>query len=184
MARMDPIPLDQMTAEQRELHDIILKQRSRGKVQGPFAVMLQAPDVCERVAEMVNHFLQETRVALTVKEIAIITIARQYTAQYEWFVHVRRARELGVDEATIDDIRHRKRPNFKDPEEAMVYDMALEMTEQRKLSDELYAKAKEMFGNEALVELVALIGFYIMVAVFLNSFQVEVPDPDAVLLAN
>ena len=184
MARMDPIPLDQMTNEQRELHDVILKQRSRGQVQGPFAVLLQAPDVCERVAEMVNHFLQETRVALTVKEIAIITIARQYTAQYEWFVHVRRARELGVDEAVIDAIRHRKRPDFKDAEEALVYDMALEMTEQRQLGDELYAKAKETFGNEVLVELVALIGFYIMIAVFLNSFQVEVPDPDAVLLSD
>ena len=72
MARMDPIPLDQMTAEQRDLHDLIAKQRNRRPVQGPFAVMLQAPDICERVAEMVNHLLQETRVARTLKEIAIM----------------------------------------------------------------------------------------------------------------
>lgn len=184
MARMDPIPLEQMTAEQRALHDLIAKQRSRGQVQGPFAVMLQAPDVCERVAEMVNHMLQETRVPLTLKEIAIITIARQYTAQYEWFVHARRAKEVGVDDAVIDAIRHRRRPNFNDPTEALVYDMTLDMVDHRRLSDNLYASAIKTFGNAAVVELVALIGFYIMIAVFLVSFQVEVPDPEAVLLSD
>ena len=182
MARMDPIPLDQMTTEQRDLHDLIAKQRSRGQVQGPFAVMLQAPDVCERVADMVNHLLQETRVPLTLKELAIITIARQYTAQYEWYVHAKRAKELGVEEAVIDAIRHRRRPAFNSFNESLVYDMTMEMVEQRRLGDDLYASAKDAFGDAALVELVALIGFYIMIAVFLVSFEVPVPDPDAVLL--
>lgn len=181
---MEPIPLGRMTDEQRRLHDLIARQRSRGQVQGPFAVMLRAPDVCERVSEMVNHFLGETRVPLTLKEIAIITIARQYTAQYEWFVHVRRARELGVDEAVIDAIRHRRRPEFGDPAEALVYDMTLEMVEQRRLGDALYERALDAFGDDGVVELVALIGFYIMIAVFLVSFEVEVPDPDAVLLTD
>ena len=184
MARMDPLPLDQMTAEQRNLHDFIAKQRGRDPVQGPFAIMLQAPDICERVAEMVNHLLQETRVALTLKEIAIITIARQYTAQFEWFVHARRAKELGVDDAVIDAIRHRRRPEFNDAREALVYDMTLDMVEHRRLGDDLYASAIETFGKAAVVELVALIGFYVMIAVFLVAFEVEVPDPEAVLLSD
>lgn len=184
MARMDPIPLDQMTEEQRTLHDLIKKQRSRGKVQGPFAVMLQAPDVCERVAEMVDHLLQETRVSLPLKELAIIVIARQYTAQYEWFVHARRAQQVGLDENIIEAIRQRRPPDFKDPKEALVYAMTLEIIEKRKLSDALYASAKKTFGDAALVELIALIGFYVMIAVFLVTFEVEVPDPDAVLLSD
>ena len=184
MSRLDPVPIDQMTAEQRDLHDLIARQRSRGKVQGPFAVMLHAPDICERVADMVNHLLQETRVALPLKELAIITIARQYTAQYEWYVHARRAAEVGLDAAIIDAIRHRRRPDFRDADEALVYDMTLEMVEQRQLGETLYARALERFGESALVELVALIGFYIMIAVFLVSFDVDVPDPDAVLLVD
>ena len=184
MTRINPIPLDQMTVEQRELHDLIAKQRSRGQVQGPFAVMLQAPDICERVSEMVNHLLGETRVPLTLKELAIITIARQYTAQYEWYVHARRAKEVGVEDAVIDAIRHRRRPAFNSFNESLVYDMTLDMVEHRKLGDDLYASAIDAFGEPAVVELVALIGFYIMIAVFLVSFDVEVPDPDAVLLSN
>lgn len=184
MSRIDPVPLDQMTAEQRALHDLIAVQRSRGKVQGPFAVMLHAPDICERVADMVNHLLQETRVPLSLKELAIITIARQYTAQYEWYVHARRAREVGLGDTIIDAIRHRRRPDFDNAEEALVYDMTLEMVDQRRLGDGLYGRALDTFGEAALVELIALIGFYIMIAVFLVSFDVEVPDPDAVLLAD
>ncbi len=184
MARMDPIPLDQMTEEQRDLHDLIAKQRSRGQVQGPFAVMLRAPDVCERVAEMVNHLLQETRVPLTLKELAIITIARQYTAQYEWYVHAKRAKEVGLDDTVIDAIRHCRRPDFNSFNESLVYDMTMEMVEKRQLGDALYASAMDAFGDAALVELVALIGFYVMIAVFLVSFEVAVPDPDAVLLSN
>ena len=87
--------------------------------------------------------------SLTLKEIAIITVARQYTAQYEWYVHARRAKEVGVDDAIIDAIRHRKRPRFSDPREALVYDMTLEMVEQRRLGDALYARALETLISNA-----------------------------------
>ena len=182
MGRIDPIPLDRMTAEQRSLHDVIAAQRSVGKVRGPFAVLLQAPDVGGRVSDMVNHLLSDTRVPHNLKELAIIVVARQYTAQYEWFIHARRAREVGVDAAAIEAIRHRRRPDFGDPDEALVYDMTMEMVERRRLGEIHYARAVAALGEPAVVELVALIGFYVMVALFLVSFEVEVPDPEAVLL--
>lgn len=182
MARLDPIPLEQLTDEQRTLHDVIAAQRSGGVVGGPFAVLLRTPDIGERVADMVDHMLSETRVALPLKELAIIVIARHYTAQYEWFVHARRAKQVGLPEATIEAIRHRRRPDFSDPTESLVYDLTLEIVEKTKLSDGCYERAVAAFGEEAMVELIALIGFYIMIAVFLVSFDVEVPDPDAELL--
>lgn len=183
MARLDPIPLENLTEEQRALHDVIAAQRSVEQVRGPFAVLLRTPDIGSRVADMVDHMLSETRVPITLKELAIIVIARHYTAQYEWFVHACRAREVGLGPAIIDAIRHRRRPDFSDPAETMVYDMTLEMVESSKLSDQTYDRAVSAFGEEAMVELVALIGFYIMIAVFLVSFDVDVPDPDAELLS-
>jgi 4-carboxymuconolactone decarboxylase len=173
-----------MTAEQRTLHDTIAAQRSGGQVRGPFAVLLHAPDVGGRIADMVNHLLSDTRVAHTLKELAIIVVARQYTAQYEWYVHARRAKEVGLDPAAIDAIRHRRRPDFSDENEALVYDMTLEIVERRRLGDEHYARAVAALGEPAVVELVALIGFYIGIAVFLVSFDVEVPDAGAELLVD
>ena len=183
MARLEPIPPEQLSEEQRALHDTIAAQRSVGQVRGPFAVLLRTPDIGARVADMVDHMLSETRVPLLLKELAIIVIARHYTAQYEWFIHARRAGEAGIDLAVIDAVRHRRRPEFTDPLQELVYDMTLETVETGKLSDERYAEAVAAFGEEAMVELVALIGFYIMIAVFLVSFDVDVPDPAAELLS-
>lgn len=182
MARIAPLPLGRMTAAQRKLHDTIAAQRSGGQVRGPFAVLLQAPDVGGRVADMVNHLLSDTRVPHDLKELAIIVVARQYTAQYEWFIHARRAREVGVDPAVIEAIRHRRRPDFASAEAALVYDMTMEIVEKGRLSEGHYGRAVAALGEPAMVELVALIGFYVMIAMFLNAFEVDVPDSDAVLL--
>jgi 4-carboxymuconolactone decarboxylase len=176
MARIEPIPLDDMTAEQRRLHDKISAQRTGGEVRGPFAVLLHVPEIAEPVADMVDLMLSDTRVPHTLKELAILTIARQYTAQYEWGVHVRRALRLGLDEAVIDAIRHNRRPDFRDADEELVYDMTNELVADRRLGDDHYARAVAALGEAALVELVALIGFYMMVAILLVSYQVELPD--------
>jgi 4-carboxymuconolactone decarboxylase len=176
MARIEPIPLERMTGEQRELHDLILAQRSRGKVQGPFAILLHAPDMGARVADMVQHLLGETRIPLKLKELAILCIARRHTAQYEWFVHENRARGAGLSDAVIEALRGGETPAFPEPDEALIFAMVEEIVERRKLSDARFAAAIEAFGEPATVELIGFIGFYIMIAVLLTSFDVEAPD--------
>lgn len=176
MARIAPIPRERMTDEQGALYDRILAQRSRGKVQGPFAILLHAPDVGARVADMVQQFLGETRLPMKLKELAILCIARRFTAQYEWFVHENRARKAGVSDAVIEALRNRAAPPFADEDEALMFRMVEEIVEKRKLGDESFAQAVAAFGEPATVELIALIGFYVMIAVVLTSFDVEAPD--------
>lgn len=176
MTRIQPVPPETMTAQQKALHDLIAGQRSVGQVRGPFAIGLHAPDIGERIADMVNHLLSDTRVPHNLKELAIIVIARQYTAQYEWFIHAPRAVRVGVSQDTVEAIRSGKRPDFTDEDEALVYDITIEMVENRTLSQGLYDRAVDRFGEPAVVELVALIGFYIMIAVFLCAFDVDAPE--------
>ena len=176
MTRIQPVAPEAMTDEQKRLYDKIAGQRSVPKVRGPFAVGLHAPEIGERIADMVDHLLSETRISHNLKELAIIVIARQYSAHYEWFIHAARAVRVGVSDDIVEAIRNRQRPDFKDDHEALVYDMTLDMVENRTLGDALYARAVAAFGEPALVELVALIGFYIMIAVFLCAFDVDAPD--------
>ena len=183
MARIEPIPPQRMTAEQRRLHEMIAARRTGGKVSGPFAVLLHAPEIGKPVAALIDQLLSDSRVPHKLKEIAILAIARKYTAQYEWFVHERRARRFGVDDAVIEAIRHRRHPDFGDPIEELVYDMTNEIVDARRLGDDHYARAVAALGEAAVVELVVLIGFYISVAVLLVSYQVEVPDSGAVPLS-
>jgi 4-carboxymuconolactone decarboxylase len=175
MTRIAPVPRERMTAEQKKLADLIVSQGRRAEA-GPFAALLHAPAVAERVAGFVDFFLSDTLVAHKLKELVILVIARDYTAQYEWFVHERRARAVGLDHAVIEALRVRKRPAFKDPNEALVHDMTAEILTQKRLSDAHYARAVAALGELAVVELITLIKFYIAIAVVLVSYEVEAPD--------
>ena len=176
MARIEPVPLNQMTPEQRRLHDEIAARRTGGKVSGPFAVLLHAPEICGPLSRFIDQLMSDTRVPHELKEIAILSIARKYTAQYEWFTHERRARRFGLDHGIIEAIRHREPPPFRDADQELVYDMANEIVDHRRLGDDHYARAVAALGAPAVVELGVLIGFYISVAVLLNSYQVGIPD--------
>lgn len=175
MVRIASVSADRMTAEQQQLHDLVTLQRGDGSVTGPFAVFMQAPDIGERVTELVNYFMLDSRIAHNLKELAIIVIARKYTAQYEWFIHARNALRDGVDEAVIEAISERKEPVFGDPLEALVYEITTELLDRRELSEDRYARAVAALGEPAMVELCSLIGFYIMIAVFLTCFDVGIP---------
>jgi 4-carboxymuconolactone decarboxylase len=176
MTRIAPIAPEDMTEEQKALHDRIAGQRSVGQVRGPFAVGLHAPDIGERIGDMVHHLLSDTRVPHNLKELAIIVIAREYTAHYEWFIHAVRAERVGVSESIVEAIRTRQTPDFVDEDESLVYEATLDMVRNRTLSQPLYDKVVDRLGEPATVELVALVGFYIMIAVFLCAFDVDAPE--------
>lgn len=175
MSRIAPIPPVDYTAEQRRLHEQLTKQRTNG-IRGPFEVLMHVPEILGPMANFIDQLLLDTRVPHNLKEFAILAIARKYGAQFEWFAHEPRARNAGVTDDVIEAVRHGTRPDFTDPAEALVYEMVDEVVDNRRLGDELYARAVETLGEAAVVELVVLIGFYISIAVLLVSYDVEVPN--------
>lgn len=179
MARIQPIPPERQSAEQKRVSEMISAQR-RAPVRGPFAVLLHAPEIAEPFANFVDLSLSEeaSRIPLRLKELSIITIARGFSADYEWFIHAPRAAEYGVDPRAIEDIRRRRTPRGLNEDEALVYDVTREVVETKRLSDESYRRAADRFGEEATVELASLIGFYHAVSVVLNVFDVEAPEGD------
>jgi 4-carboxymuconolactone decarboxylase len=181
MARIAPVARDKMDEAQRRLYDKVMSQR--GRVRGPFDVLMHAPEIGDRLTDLVQHYHSDTRVPKNVKELAILTIARHYTAQYEWLVHEPGARKAGVPDAVIEAIRNRRAPEFSDPKEAVAYAMVNEIVGTRKIGDATYARAVELLGEPAVVELVTQIGFYIAIAVLLVSFQVDVPAGEKIPLA-
>lgn len=182
MGRIAAIPKEKMNDAQRRLYDKVMAQR--GRVRGPFNVLLHAPEIGEPLTDIVEHYHGQTRVPKNVKELAILTIARHYTAQYEWLVHEPGARKAGVPDAVIEAIRHRREPPFADPKEACAYAMVNELVANKKIAAATYARAVELFGEPAVVELVTQIGFYIAIAVLLVSFEVDVPADEKVPLAD
>jgi 4-carboxymuconolactone decarboxylase len=181
MSRLGPVPLEQMSTFQRQVHDKIAGQGRNP--EGPLGVLIHVPELGERVADFVDYLMSDTLVPQKLKSIAILVIARAYTAQYEWFIHAGRARSMGIGANVIDAIRDRVRPVFSNPDEALVHDITSEIVYSRALGDELYSRAVKVFGNQALVELITVIGWYTAVAVLVVSFKMPAPGANPAPLA-
>ena len=100
---------------------------------------------------------------------------RHWTAEYEYFAHARLARKAGLEDAIIGAIAARKRPAFAQAHDEIVYDVCHELFETHRLSDGTYRRAVEAFGLPSVVELVATIGYYSLVSLTLNAFEVPLP---------
>ncbi len=175
MARIDPIPMDEMTPDQRRCNDEIAGTRGGGAAKGPFALWLRTPELADKANEFGSHLRHNTTVPQNLVELAVLVIARHYTAQYEWHAHMNSWRKLGLDEAIADAIRDHKTPELKTDEDIVVYQLTTELLDGKKVSDGTYNAAVEVLGEQTVLDLVTIIGFYVMVALVLVTFEVEIP---------
>jgi 4-carboxymuconolactone decarboxylase len=110
------------------------------------------------------------------RELAILVAARFWTAQFEWYAHARMAREQGLDAAVIEAIAAGTTPPLATPEENAVYDFCRELHDSHAVRDESYTQAVEMLGQEGVIELTVLSGYYTLISMILNTFEIAPPD--------
>jgi len=148
---------------------------AEGGLRGPFNALLYSPiigDAVQRVGEAVRF---EGALPPQLRELAILTVAAEWQAQYEWWAHERIARAEGLNDAIIVGVKSGMLPESADPEERMIYGVVRELIDQHHIADERYAAAVALFGEAAVVELVLLVGYYTLIAMTLNAFAVAVP---------
>jgi 4-carboxymuconolactone decarboxylase len=184
MSRAPELDPDKLTEEQKRVFGEIQK-RLRGAsqtaaVRGPFAVLLNAPHVCDGAIRTYSAF-RDGKIERRLFELMILVVARNFSAQYEWFAHGPRAAEAGISAEAVEAIRNRRTPVLTRDDEKMVYDVVTELCSARTLSKSAYDRALGMLGLEQLIELIAGAGFYIMLATVLNAFDVEVPTGEKLL---
>ena len=175
MARIDPIPLDEMTPDQRRINDEIAATRGGGAAKGPFALWLRTPDLADKANEFGSHLRHNTTVPQNLVELAVLVIAREWTAQYEWHAHMNSWRKLGLDDAIAEAIKNREAPALKTDEDIIVYQVTTELLKDKKVSDGTYESALKILGEQTLLDLITIIGFYTMVAMVLVTFDVGIP---------
>ena len=175
MQRLAPVDAADLTESQKEVHDKIAGG-PRGGVRGPFAVLLHNPVVADPVQELGARLRFRGTLPGKLRELAILTVARQFTAHYEWHAHVTFAKEEGLDPAIIEAIAERRPPDFPSPDEEAVYAFCREILDGRRPGDEVYARTAEAVGADGLVELVALAGYYSLISMVLNAFDIEPPE--------
>ena len=170
---------DDLSPEHHGVFDAIAE--SRGRVQGPFPMLLHNPELAGRVAHLGAYVRFEMGLSQKLKELVILTVARELDCGFEWSVHAGHARAAGVSDECIESIRARTEPSGLTPEEACIRRYAQELLRSHRVSDATFAAVKEHLGDAGCMELSALIGYYVLLACVLNSMEVEPAEGGAEL---
>lgn len=174
MSRYREISVAEMNPEQKRVHDQIVAGR-RGRFGGPFQLLIRAPGVCEHAAPLGEHLRWGTTLPDRLSELAIITTARFWRAQYEWYAHAPLAEKAGVPAAAIEAIRTGGTPQFAGKDETLVHRVCSEIFRTQRLSDDSFGEAIAALGERGLVEIISIIGYYTLIGNTLNVFQVGLP---------
>lgn len=172
--RLKALTLEDMDDAQRATAQRMLASKT-GRIIGPMNAWLRCPPVAERAFALGDYARHGSTHEKRISELVILIVARHWSAQVEWCVHKVEALKAGLDPAVVDAIEARARPTFSRADEATVYDLFSELVETKHVSDAVYDRAIEMFGESKLVELIAIFGHYNHVAAVLNTFRVPVP---------
>lgn len=167
-----------LTAEQQTTYDAIAGGK-RGLVQGPLRVWLQSPQLADRAQSLGAFCRYETQLPPRVSELAILVTGAFWTSGFEWAVHAPIALQEGLAAHIIEDIRCRKTPTFTASDEAAIYAFADELHKNHEISDTTYAAVVSHYGVQGTVELVGILGYYTLISMTINAFNVPLPDGQA-----
>jgi len=175
MPRIALIEPENMDAKQRRLYDNIISG-PRGGMGGPFQAWMHSPIFGDRAQAVGEYCRFNSALEPRLSELAILITARHWTAQFEWYAHAPMAEKGGLSPKIITAIQRREVPHFTKPDESAVYHFCTELYLESTVSDATYEEAKQYLGEQGLVDLVGILGYYGMVAMTLNVFKMPLPD--------
>jgi 4-carboxymuconolactone decarboxylase len=183
--RFKLIPLDQMTPAQRSVADAIRSgprsttgssaTASATTIGSPFNVWLRSPELADHLQKLGSHIRFKSSLSPRLNEFAILVTARHWTSQYEWVAHHRLALAGGLNPQVAEDLAQGKRPANMQADEAVVYDFSREMHVNHQVSDATYKAAIDKFGEQGVMDLIAVNGYYVLVSMTLNVDRTPVP---------
>jgi len=175
MARLPDLDQAALTPAQRRVHDMIVAG-PRGTVPGPLAIWLRRPELAERAQALGQYCRYDSSLSPRLSELAILLTARQWGADYEWWAHEKHARAAGLAGAVIEAVRAGRKPAFREDDEAVVYDIVTTLYRERALTDALYKRGMAVLGEGGVVDLVGVMGYYALISMTINAFDVRPPD--------
>jgi 4-carboxymuconolactone decarboxylase len=172
--RLPPIPADRMTDSQREAAGAFAANRGQ-EVFGPFAALLRSPEVMLRAMAMGDYLRFRTVLPRPLNELVILLTARRWTQQYEWSVHYGAALDAGLSQDVIRAVSEGRRPDRMSADEATVHDFATELLNDQRVSDRTYASAVARFGEQGVVDITSVAGYYTFLSFVMNMARTAVP---------
>jgi 4-carboxymuconolactone decarboxylase len=172
--RFRPLQPEEMTAEQKAVYDAIVSG-PRKSAQGPFNAWLRSPDLAGRLQKVGEYVRFKTVLPHRLNEFAILITARHWTAQFEWYAHYPLALKEGMEPGVLADLAAGKRPRGMTKEEAVVYQFCTELHRRKHVTDKTFRAAVAAFGEQGVIDLIGVSGYYDVVSMTLNIAEVPLP---------
>ena len=174
--RLPDIPPSQYTDAQKQAADDFQAAR-KAPLTGPFLPLMHSPELMTRARAMGDYLRYRSAIGNTLSELAILITSREWSQDYEWLAHARIAEKAGISSDIIEAIRDGRRPDHMSPDEAAVYDFAVELLRNKRVSDPTFQRIESRFGKKGAVDLTGILGYYTLLAMQLNVARYQPPQP-------
>lgn len=172
--RMPEIPESQLTEAQRAA--VAEFTEVRANVSGPWQAILRSPEMLNPARSLSDYLRFNSSLPPRLSEFVIIITAREWSSQYEWNAHHRLAMRGGLGPDIAEAVADGRRPEVMAADEAAVYDFSMELHRNRSVSDATYARALEQVGEQGIMDMIGLSGWYTLVSMVLNTARVPLPE--------
>jgi 4-carboxymuconolactone decarboxylase len=172
--RLPTIPPAQYSAEQKQAAADFEAAR-KVPVFGPFEPLMYSPQVMSQARAMGDYLRYKSAIGNTLSELTILITAREWTQDYEWYVHYPIAMKAGIRQELADAIAEGRRPAGMHPDEEIVYNYATELLKNKQISDATFERAKSRFGPQGVVDMTGIVGYYTFISMQLNAAQYQIP---------
>ena len=174
--RLPPLPIEAMSREQKEASADFVATRGIGFSGGPWQAFIRSPELMTHTQRMGEYLRYRCPLSGRLSELAILLVARDWAQDYEFGAHRRHGLKAGLSQATVDAIVDSRRPTDMKADEQVVWDFVTEVQKTRRVSDTTYAQALEMFGEQGVVDLAGIVGYYSHLALVMNVTRIAPPD--------
>jgi 4-carboxymuconolactone decarboxylase len=173
--RMPAIAADKLTDAQKKAAEAFAEGRGYA-VRGPFVPLIRSPEVMLRAKAMGDYLRFKSTLGPRLNEMVILITAREWTQQYEWHAHHAIALKEGLRREIADAIADGHRPADMAEDEEIAYDMATEILRQKRVSDPTYRRALARFGEQGVIDLLGVVGYYNFLAIVMNATRTGMPE--------
>jgi 4-carboxymuconolactone decarboxylase len=175
--RMPPLEESRMSEAQRKSAAALIAGPRKG-VFGPFIPLMRSPELMDRLQRVGEYLRFDSGVPARLNEFAMCIVARHWTNQFEWAVHHPLAAKAGVARATLEAIAQGRRPEAMADDETLVHDFLDELLANHGVSDATYARTVAALGEQGLIDLVGLAGYFAALCMVMNVAHTPAPESD------
>ena len=176
--RLPPIPADKLTDAQKKAAAEFLAERKQ-EVFGPFVPLSRSPQLMINAAKMGTYLRFGNSLPRDISEFAILLVSRRFTQQYEWYVHAADGKTAGLSDAIIQAVADGRRPDGMSDGMEVVYDFSNELNDFHSVSDRTYARMVAKYGEQGMMDLIGLNGYYSLISMVLNVGRTPLPPGNA-----